>query len=73
MEEPEMRKLSRVLFSSAAVALVSLALATTPVEAACFPAYVITFDELECSNFCHNRGCNYYYYPDGNECVCRNP
>ena len=66
-----MTKLSRVAFSLAAAGLMSLALATTPAEAACRPTSVITSTEMECASFCHDvRGCNYHYDADLQICTC---
>lgn len=66
-----MSKLSRLVFSIAAAALVSLALAAPSADASfCRRQFFIAFDEYDCADTCHNSDCNYAYDPNTNECTC---
>lgn len=69
-----MKTFARLVLSVTATALVSLALTTPSAEAeACRPIFFIAWDEQDCMDTCHFRGCNYHYNPDTSECGCYNP
>lgn len=68
-----MKTFARLVLSVTATALVSLALTPPPAEAeACRLAFFIAFDEQDCADTCHSRGCNYQYNPETSECACHN-